>query len=227
MEYVIGADEAGRGCVLGSLVMTAFAVEEKKEHALKLAGARDSKELTPQKRESIRKELETLGEHRTTHITAGQINDAMGSKVSLNELEARRLAILLADFAKEIEARGDKVKTIYVDSPDPIPIKYEKRIRAVAPSLAKIKIVSDNKSENKYPCVAAASIVAKTTRDFELEKIKKIFGEDFGTGYTHDKVTIDFVKRHLHDAKLEPFLRIHWKTVKNMQTVQVDLKKFI
>jgi ribonuclease HII len=125
-----------------------------------------------------------------------------------------------------LQKHGTTISAIYVDSPDPVPKKYEQRIRKYAKNLGKIKIVSDNHSENKYPCVAAASIMAKTERDFELEKIKKIFDEDIGCGYTHDKVTIDFVRRHLHDEKLTPYLRTQWKTVKNMQTVQIDLNKF-
>jgi ribonuclease HII len=227
MDYVIGCDEAGRGCVLGALVMAAFAVPVERELELRAAGAKDSKELTPQKREELAKTLGTMGKYMTRHISASEINVAMLKKKSLNELEAEIIAELLDAFVLSLQKGSSTVKTIYVDSPDPVPKKYEQRIRKHAKNLAKIKIVSDNHSENKYPCVAAASIMAKTERDAELEKIHKLFkNEDIGCGYTHDKVTIDFVRRHLHDEKLLPYLRTQWKTVKNMQTVQIDLNKF-
>jgi len=228
MDYVIGCDEAGRGCVLGALVMAAFAVPAEREQELKEAGAKDSKELSAQKREELAKTLGAMGKYMTRHISAAEINTAMIRKKSLNELEAEVIAELLDAFVLSLQKSKIPVSTIYVDSPDPVPKKYEQRIRKHAKNLAKIKIVSDNHSENKYPCVATASIMAKTERDFELEKIHKIFkGEDIGCGYTHDKVTIEFVRKHLHDEKLAPYLRTQWKTVKNMQTVQVDLKKYL
>jgi len=228
MDYGIGCDDAGRGCVLGSLVMAAFAVPNERELELRAAGAKDSKELSAQKREELAKTLGAMGKYMTRHITAGEINTAMLKKKSLNELEAEVIAELLDAFVLSLQKNGSTVSTIYVDSPDPVPKKYEQRIRKHARNLAKIKIVSDNHSENKYPCVAAASIMAKTERDAELEKIHKIFkGEDIGCGYTHDKVTIEFVRKHLHDEKLLPHLRTQWKTVKNMQTVQIDLKTYL
>lgn len=226
-EYVIGCDEAGRGCLLGALVMTAFAVVAKDERKLTDAGARDSKVMTPKQREDSREKLLKMGLHRTRLITATEINDAMGKRVSLNELEARELALMLAEFAVELEKAGSTVKTIFVDSPDPVPVKYAQRLRKNAPALSKYEIVSENHSESKHPCIAAASVVAKTTRDAELEKIKDIFGEDFGTGYTHDARTIDFARRHLRDVRLEPFLRTKWKTVRNLESVQVDLNKYL
>jgi ribonuclease HII len=227
MDYVIGCDEAGRGCVIGALVMAAFAVPRDSEHKLRLAGARDSKELTAEKRKALQKTLSSMGKFRTRHISAVEINEAMRRRKSLNELEAQALAELLDSFVPELEGIGAQVSAIYVDSPDPVPQTYERRIRRHAKNLSKVRIVSDNKSEGKYPCVAASSIFAKTERDAELEKIKEFLGEDFGNGYTHDKTTVDFVRRRRRDEKLAPFLRVRWKTVKNMETVQVDLNKFI
>ncbi len=226
-SYVIGCDEAGRGCVIGPLAMTAFAVEPSKEQRLPLAGARDSKEMTAQKREAALEKIREIGDYKTRLISAKEITLGMERKISLNEIEAIALAGLLDEFVKEVIARGDKVDAIYMDSPDPQPEKYERRVRKNSKHLQGVKIISENKAENKHPCIAAASVVAKTTRDAELQKIKDEFGEDFGSGYTHDAVTIDFVKRHLKDERLAPYLRTKWKTVKNMQTVQVDLKKYI
>jgi len=227
MDYVIGCDEAGRGCVLGALVMAAFAVPKDREYELKLAGARDSKELTSAKRRDLREKLSSMGKFKTRHISASEINEAMSRRKSLNELEAEVLAELLDSFVPELQRLGAQVSTIYADSPDPVPKTYERRLRKHVKNLSYVRLVCDNKSENKYPCVAASSIMAKTERDAELEKIQKLFGEDFGSGYTHDKATVDFVRRHLKDEKLAPYLRIKWKTVKDMETVQIDLNKFL
>ena len=50
---------------------------------------------------------------------------------------------------------------------------------------------------------SAASIIAKTTRDAEIEKIKKKIGIDFGSGYTSDPVTCKFLKENSHKYKKE------------------------
>lgn len=46
----VGVDEAGRGAVLGPLVISAVLLDKANEELLKSHGVRDSKQMTPQKR---------------------------------------------------------------------------------------------------------------------------------------------------------------------------------
>jgi len=48
-----GADEAGRGCVLGPLVICLATVEQEREEELRKIGVKDSKLLTPKRREHL------------------------------------------------------------------------------------------------------------------------------------------------------------------------------
>jgi ribonuclease HII len=60
-----------------------------------------------------------------------------------------------------------------MDSPDNVPKKFALRIMKYMKSRA--TIVAANKADDTYVIVGAASIIAKVTRDREIEKIKKVF----------------------------------------------------
>ena len=59
-----------------------------------------------------------------------------------------------------------------------------------------MKLVLEHKADLNYPVVSAASILAKVTRDAEIEKIKKEIGVDFGSGYMSDPRTSEFLKKN-------------------------------
>ncbi|MFA6036369.1 MAG: ribonuclease HII [Candidatus Micrarchaeia archaeon] len=210
---VAGADEAGRGCVLGPLVIAVAVAKEEAAAGLKAAGVKDSKLLSASARERlallVRKECGVLVEK----ITAEELNVLMKKKVSLNEIEAMRIARMLAKL-------GEDVKAVYVDSPDTDPKRFEKRIRKYHD--APFAIVSEHKADFRYPIVGAASIVAKVERDAEIERIKKIVGYDFNSGYSSDEVTIEYLKKNLHNPKLRPYIRMEWKTVVNMKQRKIS-----
>ncbi|NUN11196.1 ribonuclease HII [Candidatus Micrarchaeota archaeon] len=216
MKMIIGVDEAGRGCVIGPLVVAAFKIDEKLEPTLKELGVKDSKLLLPVARKKVYDKLVSY-EHCLKIISATELNELMGKRVSLNDIEAMKIAECL----KELD--GEKT-TVFVDSPDSIPEKFTKRIKKYEKISA--KIVSENKADSKYLCAGAASIIAKETREMEVVRIKKIIG-DFGSGYSSDEKTIAFLKNNYgKNSKLEEFIRTKWATIKNLQTTQVDLKKY-
>ncbi|MCX6767126.1 MAG: ribonuclease HII [Candidatus Micrarchaeota archaeon] len=217
---VVGADEAGRGCVLGPLVICAYSCDEKMEKELKRIGVRDSKLLSPGAREKLFPEIARRGKHELEIVSAEELTKLMSKKVSLNEIEAIKIADALKRLKKK--ARFEKV---IVDSPDPVASKFEKRIRKYFDH--EFQILCENKADYNYPCVGAASILAKVTRDAELEKIKKTVGEDFGSGYTHDERTIAFLKRRINDSVVKPFVRHKWVTAKRLKTTQMELGRFV
>jgi ribonuclease HII len=210
MALIAGADEAGRGCVIGPLVLCVYALEAPRQAELKRMGVRDSKLLTAEQRERLAKELPALGEHELVEIPAEELTRLMTRKVSLNEIEALRLA----DGLKALNARGVRFTDLYVDSPDPAPGKFAQRIQRHYAGDA--RIIAENYADKRYAVVGAASILAKVRRDERLEEIKRAVGEDFGSGYTHDPVTIAYLAKHHRDAALQPFLRHKWATVKRL-----------
>ncbi len=223
MNYVIGCDEAGRGPVIGPMVICAFACPHDEECGLREIGVKDSKLLTPQQREDLAKLIKKHA-HSLVVLTAAELTESMGRRTSLNEIEARAMARAISEVVKKVGARN--VKTIYVDTPDPTAAKYAARMRKYASFPKGATLVCEHKADVNYPVVGAASILAKVTRDFEIEEIKKKLGHDFGNGYTHDERTIAFLKQHIRDEALQEFVRHKWATAKRLKTTQLDLHGF-
>lgn len=233
--FVIGVDEAGRGPVIGPLVLCAYAIQEEKEHELKKEGVRDSKLLSGKERERIAKIL-AHHPHVICEVSAEEITQYMKKKISLNEMEAEKIAAsvltLATKLAKGAGGSGKEaavmVSKMFVDSPDPIPKKFGLRIRKylLGTPLEKTAIVSENKADFKYLCVGAASILAKSMRERRVGEIASAVGEDFGTGYPSDEKTVDFLKKHHKDENLQKYIRHGWATMKNIRTTDLKLREF-
>ena len=194
----IGLDEAGRGCVLGPLVVGAYCVEEPNIARVKEAGATDSKRLSAKKRESLIAPLGALGEARLIEITPAQIDTG-----NLNGLE-------LAAFVDHIlHFRPDRVVIDAPVHPNGIPNFTAKLLAALdyVPEL-----VIENKADLNYPSCGAASIFAKVRRDSHITPLNA------GSGYPSDPVTrawlLGFIQRK------EPFpsaVRTRWGTIAKLQ----------
>jgi len=89
-----------------------------------------------------------------------------------------------------------------------------------------IKIISEHKADENYPVVSAASILAKVTRDEEIEKIKQQIGVNFGSGYPSDETTQRFLEENYD--KYPDIFRKTWKSYKNVlkQKSQKGLGEF-
>lgn len=220
LTYVAGADEAGRGCVIGPLVMCLFAIEPERQGELKKLGAKDSKLLSASQREQMAEQLPKLGPYELVEISAEELTHAMERKISLNELEARKLA----EAITTLEGKGVCLTDVFVDSPDPIPATYARRIQKQY--IGSASIHSANKAESKWPTVAAASILAKVRRDQRIEEIKKKVGYNFGSGYTSDPNTVQYLEKHHRDPKLQQYLRHRWETIKRLRGKQETLTHF-
>ena len=205
MSLVAGADEAGRGCLIGPLVIGLAFAPEGSDEEIKRIGARDSKVLSPATRTRLYKELASVCRFKLVKITAEELNSLM-KKLSLNEIEAMKIAEGM---------KGEEVSEFFVDSPDTVTARFEKRIRNYNSLIP--KIVSEHKADSKFPIVSAASIAAKVERDGEIEKIKREVDFDFGSGYTSDERTIGFVKKNLANPILKKHLRTKWATLDNLK----------
>lgn len=204
---ISGIDEAGRGAVIGPLVICIASIDKMDEYKLKEMGARDSKKLTRGRRETLFPKIKDMCKLTIIKITAGELNKLM-DKYSLNEIEALKIA-------EGLNISGKLAEAVYVDSPDNIPKNFALRIEKYLKK--KTKIISENKADDKYLIVSAASICAKVTRDAEIEKIKEEVGHDFNSGYTSDPITIGYLEKHVDDEKLKPYLREKWITLSNLR----------
>lgn len=200
---VLGIDEAGRGPVVGPMVIAAVLVEEKDEKFLRSLGVKDSKLLAPGKREELAPVIrKTAREIHSVAISAQEI-DEKRKIMSMNELEALKIAELIERFK-------EKIGRVFIDAPDPDAKSFCARIRkylAEAPKMA-----CEHKADVRYPCVSAASIIAKVERDREIRALEGKWGA-IGTGYPHDARTIGFLEKWLRDkGSLPDFARKSWET---------------
>ena len=201
MSIICGVDEAGRGPIIGPLVMVAATIEEHEEYRLKELGVKDSKQLTPAQRERIFAQLEELEKEGILHyatksIPPEQIDVAVnGNTTNLNYLEADTSLLLVNGLLQQI-----KIGSVYVDCPSPNIKAYKAylRERIAEP----IEIIAEHKADENYLIVSAASILAKVLRDRAIEAIKAEIGMDFGSGYLTDPQTQEFLNNHAEKFNL-------------------------
>ncbi|MGV8085221.1 MAG: ribonuclease HII [Candidatus Bilamarchaeum sp.] len=203
MSKISGVDEAGRGCVIGPLIVAIATCERKNEKTLKKYGKKDSKQLTKEQRETTLVELNKICTFSIQEITAQNLNQLM-KKMSLNEIEASAMA--------ELCKKNPESDTV-IDMPD----RYGRTFRARMERFGVTKFEGEHKADENYPIVAAASIMAKVTRDNLIEKIKTEVGFDFGSGYPSDPRTISALIDPIKRKKLEPYIRQMWKTLDNLK----------
>ena len=200
---ICGIDEAGRGPVLGPLVVCGVCVEDDK--ALRRLKVRDSKKLTPAKREELAPKIRKIARIELVEIPAAQI-DGLRERMSLNKLEARIFASIIDSLCP---------KTAFVDAAD---VDEENFGRMVKRSLIHdVDLISEHKADDTYPVVSAASIVAKVQRDARIREIEVEIGEPIGTGYASDPATIEFLERWTKDKRsFPPHTRKSWLTSQNI-----------
>jgi len=214
---VLGIDESGRGAVLGPLVVCGFLIDEKDEKKLKKIGVKDSKKLTPKKREKLASEIEEIGIHIVIiRVPSSKIDANRKRGINLNQIEA----IKMAEIINLLEP--DKV---IVDAPSHNTNKFRDYLFSKMEN-KKIKLVSENFADQNYPVVSAASILAKVNRDEAIEELKKGVGEDFGVGYPHDPRTINFLNElaEKNHGKLPSYVRHTWDTVERIKNEYNQLK---
>ncbi len=204
---ICGIDEAGRGCVIGPLVICGAMIEEDKQENLKNMGVKDSKLLTPLKRERLFDDLQEVVKYEIIIISPSEIDSYVLSETgdNLNWLEAQK--------SVEIINRLKPEKAI-LDCPSQNTKAYKEYVTERLLH-KKLDIKAEHKADFNYPIVAAASILAKVTRDAELAKIKKDVGEDFGSGYMADPKTAAFLKKNWN--KYPSIFRQSWAPYQALQ----------
>ena len=189
MTLVVGIDEAGRGPIIGPMVMCGVLTDEAGAAKLKKIGAKDSKLLSPKERERLFKEIvKVVKDYKVIIISPAEIDASVQSTegMNLNWLEAHKSAEIVNAL------KPDK---IIIDSPSNNVDNYKKYLVKLLDN-KKIEAVVEHKADVNHVECSAASILAKVTRDAEVEKIKKVVVEDFGSGYLSDPKTIEFFGKH-------------------------------
>ena len=202
MARVLGIDEAGKGPVIGPLVICGYSLDEKKEHKLRGLNVKDSKMLAPARRAFLEKKLKKIANDFLIVKIPAQKIDALRTITNLNKIEIKHMQHI-------IDAMGnDKV---IIDAIEADISKFARKITSKLKN-KNINIIAENYADKNYPVVSAASILAKVERDRAIEKLHKIYGF-FGTGYPSDERTINFLKAYLEKNNRFPAcVRKSWIT---------------
>jgi ribonuclease HII len=207
MLMIGGVDEAGRGSIIGPLVVAGVSVRESKVAKLKEMGVKDSKQLTRQARERLYDEIVSIADHYHVHTIKSTEVDSHVLQRGLNRLEARAMAHVIGKM---------KVDEVYVDCCDTNPERYREHIAGHLKSVPPAKIHSMHHADRINVVVSAASVLAKITRDFEIQKIRKRY-RDIGSGYPSDEKTMLFIRNWVEEKKVPPaFARKSWKPLRIM-----------
>lgn len=210
-NLIAGVDEAGRGCVIGPLVVAGVLVKAEALQILTEMGVKDSKLLTPQKRELLYPAILQLAEkHQAIKIQPWEIDkvvESMRRLHKLNRLEAQTMARIVEAMKPDVA---------YVDAADTVEHRFGNHIRECLK--VKTRIVSRHKADRIYPVVSAASIIAKVERDREIAALHTLHG-DFGSGYLTDEKTMLFLRSLLEKYGEYPtFVRRSWKPAKRAKS---------
>ena len=189
MSYVAGCDEAGRGPLAGPLVVAAVILPEE----VFISGLNDSKQVTAKKRESLYTEIMT----KALGITVNIVSPATIDKLNIYEATKEAMVRCLTGFKQEPEVA-------LIDAmPIQIPFVHCKSI-----------IHGDAKSAS----IAAASIIAKVTRDrimVELDKQFPVYGFAGHKGYgseMHMEAIAKYGASIWHRRSYEPIKDMNLKT---------------
>ena len=205
---ICGADEAGRGPVIGPLVVAGVTIKDDAE--LIKNRVKDSKKLSPKRREYLTKLIKELAiDYEILVVSASDIDD-MRKVMTLNEIEVNAFRKVIKKLRPDI---------CYVDSADVNEKRFGKDI--LSELSFKPEIISKHKADDIYPIVGAASILAKTRRDEEVKKIAQKLEQKLnlplGSGYPADPITKKFLEIWLDRfGKLPPHTRHSWKTAQNL-----------
>ena len=213
----IGVDEAGRGPVIGPLVVSAVAIPTQDVSMLVDKGVKDSKDLTANQREEIRtwfldKCAERGWKFATILCPPNRVDHAVYDK-GLNVLETE----LFAESINQLELIDYINIKIICDACDVDEQRFSRRISQLinAWPWEKSTIDSFHKADENYPIVGMASILAKQARDQSIKDIEDAVGFPIGSGYPSDAKTIAAVKKMISD-KPHNELRWSWATVKRI-----------
>ncbi len=200
---VCGVDEAGRGSLVGPLVIAGVSINRSKIRKLKSMGVRDSKKLTPSQREKLYKKIIKFADNYYVAKINPPTIDRSVSKHDLNNLEAKYMAKVISKLNPNIS---------YVDSCDVNPSRFGKKISKLAKNN---NVKSYHHADSRFVIVSADSIIAKVNRDRAIQNLRK--KHNIGSGYPSDPKTKRFVKNYYHNMnKIPNFVRSSWKPVRIM-----------
>lgn len=215
--WAVGIDEAGRGPVIGPLVVAAVRVPEDDVELLVASGVTDSKLLSASRRQEIAAWLYGEASERNwgiaVHSSSPWMIDVAMQATNLNDHEVEIFASLARSVTPpDIRGSGG---ILQLDACDVNPNRFGNNVASRISSWPwpNWTIASEHAADLSMPAVGAASIIAKVARDQSIEALSEQLGVDLGSGYPSDPTTIAALPHLLVGNEPHEALRWRWATV--------------
>ncbi|NHJ32317.1 MAG: ribonuclease HII [Asgard group archaeon] len=216
-RIVVGADEAGRGLIIGPMVIGACAVDDSVKQKFERIGIKDSKNYSSHSKIKAHAELikkESLA-WSIKSLSAEVLTNYNKNEMSMDEAEAYAFFRAIEDIAKKIP----DIAEYQVDN-----FQAVSKLRSLLKtnkSTSNIKLIVTPRAEKEFIAVGAGSVLARNASLEELKNIRAKYG-DFGSGSTNDKKTINWLKQYYKNNRSWPkkIVRVYWKTIERLENEQ-------
>ena len=185
-RYVLGVDEAGRGPLAGPVVVGAVLIENTKQV---VENVRDSKKMTKKQRKKAFVEIQ----EKSTAFGIGIVDAKEIDRVGIKEAVKEAMILAVSEVEKKIKKKVD-----YIISDGAVYL------------LDDHKMMSISRGDLNHYSIAAASVLAKVTRDMIMEEYSKKYpnyGFERHMGYG-TKMHLDAISKHgicdIHRKSYEP-----------------------
>lgn len=207
---ILGIDDAGRGPVIGPMILAGCLIDDKVEKELKKLGVKDSKQLTQKRREFLAEKIKEVAEtFEIVLVHPEEIDGTNKIGINLNALEAIKMAEVINKINK-----GYKEIRVVVDCPSVSIEKWKDFLKTKIDNLSNLDVHCEHKADVNHVAVSAASILAKCAREIEMSKLKEKYGNEIGSGYCSDPSTKKFLEKHVQAYGDKGIFRKTWSTWK-------------
>ncbi|MFA6974196.1 MAG: ribonuclease HII [Parcubacteria group bacterium] len=210
-ELILGIDDAGRGPVVGPMVLAGCLIDASIQDELKKLGVKDSKQVTAKRRELLAEAIRAKAE--TFEIVLAFPSEIDGKNkdgINLNKLEALKCAEIINKINK-----GFKSIKVIIDCPSVSIAPWQDYLKTKINNLSNLEVICEHKADVNHVAVSAASILAKSIREKEMDKLREKYGQQIGSGYCSDPATVKFLKDYALKYKEDGLFRQSWITWKN------------
>jgi len=212
-DLTLGIDDAGRGPLVGPMSLAGCLVTKELEAEFKKLGVRDSKTLTDKKREELAEEIRKKAVSFFVNLTyPSEIDSRNAVGLNLNKIEAIKSAEIVNNLTKNVDK---KIKVI-IDCPSPNKTAWKAYLLRHI-DRKDLNILCEHKADRDYVACSAASVLAKSEREKQVAILKEKLGIDFGSGYTSDSLTIEFLKNFSKQFKKDGIFRETWATFQDFK----------
>ena len=213
-KIILGIDDAGRGPVIGPMILAGCLITTETERELKRLGVKDSKQLTKKRRAFLEAIIKEKAEAFSVQAKFPEEIDGKGSSgTNLNDLEAEMAAKIINEINTPEKNNGTKIKVV-IDCPSTNRTRWRETVQTQIENLSNLEIFCEHKADVNHVAVSAASILAKEEREREMDILREKYGDHIGSGYSSDPRTAKFLQKNIKKLEHKGIFRKSWKTWK-------------